>query len=74
MNKSGTRREDLLLNAEELEGVYAVRKMLSNNNNQETAEQLIGMLEKTSDNQAFFRRLKGWMAVYEKEGYTYSGR
>ncbi len=73
LNKSGTRREDLLLSKEELEGVYAVRRLLSNNNNQETAEQLISMLDKTEDNEAFFKRLKGWIAVYEKEGYKYKG-
>ncbi len=74
MNKSGTRREDLLLEPEELEGVYAVRRLMANNNNQDTAEQLIGMLDKTPNNKAFFQRLKGWIAIYEKEGYTYSGR
>ncbi len=73
LNKSGTRREELLLTKEELEGVYAVRRLLSNNNNQETAEQLISMLDKTEDNDAFFKRLKGWIAVYEKEGYKYKG-
>ncbi|MDL2205592.1 transcription termination factor Rho [Eubacteriales bacterium OttesenSCG-928-N13] len=74
LNKSSTRREDLLLSPEELEGVYAVRRMLSSNNTQETTEQLIGMLEKTKDNKLFFQRLKSWIAIYEKEGYTYSGR
>jgi transcription termination factor Rho len=74
MNKSGTRREELLMNKEELEGAYTVRRLLSNSNNQETAENLIGMLDKTGSNREFFQRLKGWMAVYEKEGYTYSGR
>jgi len=74
LNKSGTRREELLMDKEELEGAYTIRRLLSNNNNQETAENLIGMLDKTSSNREFFQRLKGWMAVYEKEGYTYSGR
>ena len=74
LNKSGTRREELLMDREELEGAYTIRRLLSNNNNQETAENLIGMLDKTSSNREFFQRLKGWMAVYEKEGYTYSGR
>ena len=74
LNKSGTRREELLLSPEELEGVYQVRKLLSNASNQEMAEQLIGMMEKTSTNEEFFQRLKGWISIYEKEGYTYSGR
>ena len=70
LNKSGTRREELLLEPEELEGAYTVRRLLANGSNQDTAEQLIGMLDKTEDNRAFFRRLKGWMGVYEKEGFT----
>ena len=74
LNKSGTRREELLMDKEELDGAYTIRRLLSNNNNQETAENLIGMLDKTSSNREFFQRLKGWMAVYEKDGYTYSGR
>ena len=74
LNKSGTRREELLMDKEELEGAYTIRRLLSNNNNQETAENLIGMLDKTASNRDFFQRLKGWLAVYEKDGYTYSGR
>ena len=74
LNKSGTRREELLLTPEELDGVYSIRKVLSNNNNQDAAEQLIGMIEKTGNNQDFFKRLKSWMSIYEKDGYTMSGR
>ena len=44
--------------------------LLSGGNPQETAEQLIGMMEKTNSNADFFNRLKGWMAVFEKEGFT----
>lgn len=74
LNKSGTRRDDLLYDAEEMEGTLAVRRLMAGGNNQETVEQLIGMMDKTSDNHEFFRRLKGWIAIYEKEGYTYGGR
>ena len=70
LNRSGTRREDLLMTKDELEGAYSIRKLLSNSNNQETAEQLIGMIEKTDNNADFLVRLKSWIAVYEKEGYS----
>ena len=43
LNKSGTRREDLLMSPKELDAVYAVRRVLSGGNNQEAAEQLIGI-------------------------------
>ena len=69
MYRSGTRREELLLTQEELTGAYAVRKMLSGNNSQDSAEQLIAMMEKTSNNKDFFARLQGWIAVMEKEGF-----
>jgi hypothetical protein len=32
------------------------------------------MIEKTNRNDEFFQRLKGWVNIYEKEGYTYRGR
>lgn len=70
MYKSGTRREELLLTPEEQEGAVKIRRILAGGNPQETAEQLIGMMEKTSSNADFFNRLKGWMAVFEKEGFT----
>ncbi len=67
--KSGTRREELLLSEEEMNGEYQVRKMLSGRQ-QEMYEQLIELMAKTSDNADFFSRLKGWLAVYEKDGYS----
>ena len=70
MFKSGTRREELLLDEQELEGALKIRRLLAGGNPQETAEQLISMMEKTSSNADFFNRLKGWMAVFEKEGFT----
>ncbi len=67
--KSGTRREELLLSEEEMNGEYQVRKMLAGRQ-QEMYEQLIELMTKTNDNADFFTRLKGWLAVYEKEGYS----
>ena len=72
--KSGTRREELLLTPEELDGEYQVRKMLTAGGGQQSTEQLISLMEKTTNNADFFRRLKGWMAVYEKDGYTLGGK
>ena len=73
MIKSGTRRDDLLLTKEEQEGVLAMRKMLSGGNTQDNAEQLIGMLEKTEDNKTFIGRVRGYVNMYEKDGYTVPG-
>ena len=70
LNKSGTRRDDLLLEADELEATYNMRRILSGGNNQDAAEQLIGMLSKTPSNEEFFKRLKDGVAAWEKNGYS----
>jgi len=68
--KSGTRHEELLLSCEEAEGVRSVRQILSSGHTREATQQLIAMLEKTEKNKDFFKRLKEWLAIWEKEGYT----
>lgn len=67
--KSGTRREELLLSKVELEGVFAIRRVLSSGNTTEVTEQLISMIVRTRTNEEFLRRLKEWLAIWEKEGY-----
>ena len=68
--KSGTRREELLLSGEEAEGVRAVRRILSQGHTREATQQLMSMLEKTTRNKDFFKKLQEWLAIWEKEGYT----
>ena len=74
MVRSGTRREELLLTEAEQDGEMLVRRMLSGGRGQEMAEQIIDLMSKTGDNAEFFERLKGWLAVFEKEGYTFGGK
>ena len=68
--RSGTRREELLMDKEEQDGVYQVRRMLSRGSAQEAAEQLISLMEKTATNREFFQKFKGWMSACEKDGFT----
>lgn len=68
--KSGTRREDLLLSSEELEAVRTIRRVLAGGNTADVTEHLISMLDKTSNNDEFLQRLKDWVGMYEKDGYT----
>lgn len=70
--KSGTRREELLLTKEELDGVRSIRRLLSGSNPMEVTEQLVSMLDKTMTNREFLFRLKEWINIYEKDGYTVS--
>ena len=70
MVRSGTRREELLLSEAELDGEMLVRRIVSGGRAQEMAEQVISLMSKTSTNLEFFDKLRGWLAVFEKDGYT----
>ena len=74
MVRSGTRREELLLSEVELDSEMLVRRIVSGGRAQEMAEQVISLMSKTSTNLEFFDRLKGWLAVFEKGGYTLGGK
>lgn len=71
--RSSTRREELLLSPEEMEGVARVRKVLGASRGGEAVSQLISMLENTKNNEDFFNRLKECLAISQKEAYTVRG-
>ena len=71
LNKSSTRREDLLLSQKELQGAFAVRKMLSNDDNGNATEQLINMLVNTENNDAFLNIILKKLELLEKEGFAF---
>lgn len=71
LNKSSTRREDLLLSQKELQGAFAIRKMLSNDDNGNTTEQLINMIVNTENNDAFVNIILKKVEILEKEGYGF---
>ena len=58
INKSGTRKEELLLEADELETVFALRKTMANMSAQEMTEQLIEQIVTTKSNEEFLERMK----------------
>ena len=58
LNKSGTRREDLLLDQEELEAIWAMRRAMSNQNPQEVTEEIIENLAHTKNNKDFIQIIK----------------
>ncbi|MEG1548116.1 MAG: transcription termination factor Rho [Clostridia bacterium] len=68
--KSGTRHDELLLTNEEREGVMSIRRLLSSGNGGDVTEQLIGMMDKTETNDDFLAKLKGWIGIYERGGYS----
>ncbi|MBE6025462.1 MAG: transcription termination factor Rho [Clostridiales bacterium] len=53
LNKSGTRREDLLMSQDELEAVWAMRKALSSKPEHQVTEEIIDNLAHTRNNKDF---------------------
>ena len=61
--RSGTRREELLLDKEELEAMYIMRKALNSMKSEEALEQILDMFTHTKDNSEFvnmIRHTKMW--------------
>lgn len=53
INKSGTRREELLLNQKEIEGIWAIRKAMSSLGTADVTEMMISRLMQTKTNEDF---------------------
>lgn len=58
LNRSGTRREDLLMNQEEMEAIWAMRRAMSNMPPQEVTEMIIDNLSHTVNNRNFIQIIK----------------
>ena len=53
LNKSGTRREDLLMDQYEMQAVWAMRRALANRDTQQVTETILDNLQITRDNRNF---------------------
>lgn len=58
INKSGTRREDLLLTEEEMTSIYSIRKAMNNLSTADMTERLLDQMSKTKDNKEFLEVMK----------------
>ena len=58
INKSGTRREDLLMSQEELDAVWTIRKAFSQMETAPVTETIINLLLRTNSNDQFIRSVK----------------
>lgn len=56
--KSGTRREDLLLDKDEQEAVYIMRRALNGMKKDESVEKILDMFSKTKNNNEFIQTVK----------------
>ncbi len=70
LNRSGTRREDLLLTDKELKATFAIRRILSSGDTQEATESLIDAMIKTKNNDEFIDSINAKAEKMAKEGYS----
>lgn len=57
LNKSGTRKDELLLTKEELSAINKIRKQLNSQENKNIADQIIKMIKNTKSNQEFVKSI-----------------
>ena len=65
INKSGTRREDLLLTPKEKETVFALRKAMNSMPVADVTEQVISMMVKTKNNTEFLEEIDNYIRRFK---------
>ena len=65
VNKSGTRREDLLLTAKEKETVFALRKAMNSMPVADVTEQIISLMVKTKSNSEFLDEIENFIRRFK---------
>ncbi|MDR3263760.1 MAG: transcription termination factor Rho [Clostridiales bacterium] len=66
LNKSSTRREDLLLTPQELDAVWGIRRLLSSGDTVEATEKLMTIMMKTKNNGEFVDQMNKMMQSMKK--------
>jgi len=69
INRSGTRREELLLSQKELEGIWTIRKAMSNLGTADVTEMIINRLMNTKTNEEFVNGINTALTQREKNSY-----
>lgn len=69
LNRSGTRREELLLTQRELETVYGMRRMLNAGDGGDASEIMISELVKTKTNAEFMEQMDMKIKMMQKQGF-----
>src|SRR5206468_10397784 len=65
INKSGTRKEELLLERNELNRIWVLRKVFSPLSTVESMELLVEKLEKTRTNSEFLNSMSSMYTIYQ---------
>ena len=69
LNRSGTRREEMLLTQKELETVYNMRRMLNAGDGGDASEMMISELVKTKTNAEFIEQMDMKIKMLQKQGF-----
>ena len=69
INRSGTRREELLLSQKELEGIWTIRKAMSNMGTADVTEMIVNRLTSTKTNEEFINGINTVLMAKEKNNY-----
>ncbi|HHU89990.1 MAG TPA: transcription termination factor Rho [Clostridiaceae bacterium] len=69
INRSGTRREELLLSQKELEGIWTIRKAMSNVGTADVTEMIVNRLMNTKTNEEFVNGINIALTQREKNSY-----
>lgn len=65
VNKSGTRREDLLLTKQEIDTVFALRKAMNSMPIAEVTEQVINQMIQTKNNEEFITKMDSYLKRFK---------
>lgn len=68
LQRSATKKDDMLLSEHEKENLRAIRTLLGSTTNREAIVQLKDLIEKTKCNADLFSRLEDWVTLWEKSG------
>ena len=63
LNKSGTRKDELLLTKEELSAINKIRKQLNSQENKDITDQIIKMIKNTKSNQDFVKSINNLQSL-----------
>ena len=63
LNKSGTRKDELLLTKEELSAINKIRKQLNSQENKDIADQIIKMIKNTKTNKEFVKSINNLQSL-----------
>lgn len=69
INRSGTRREELLLSQKELEGIWTIRKAMSNMGTADVTEMIVTKLTASKTNEEFIKGINTALTPREKSNF-----